>query len=142
MLAATAKQRALNTDERHHLELLRDVLVELEALPPPVPEPAAAVVIVQLTDVGEQAAVSEALRQAGVPLAAEARATRAAIVVVDTGTALGFAGAQLVLMNVSGPDALTGKLATLQPAAYVKRRAPVLEVVEAVATLIKTPAAT
>lgn len=140
-LTATAKQRPLGADEARHLELLRDVLVELEALPP-LPEPAAPVVIVQLTDAGEQAAVSEALRQAGVQLTTDSRPTRTTIVVVDTGTALGFAGAQLVLLNVSSPDALVGKLASLAPAAFIKRRAPLGEVVEAVSTLIKAPPAT
>lgn len=140
VLAATAKQRPLDALEARHLELLRDVLVDYEALPSAA-QPAP-MVIVQLSDAAEQAAVSEALRQAGVQLTTDTRPTRTTIVVVDTGTALAFAGAQLVLLNVSSPDALVGKLASLQPAAFIKRRAPVVEVVEAVSRLIKAPAAT
>lgn len=140
VLAAAAKQRPLDALEAKHLELLRDVLMDYEALPR-VAQPAP-MVIVQLSDAAEQAAVSEALRLAGVQLTTDTRPTRTTIVVVDTSTALGFAGAQLVLLNVSSPDALVGKLASLQPAAFIKRRAPLGEVVEAVSTLIKAPAAT
>jgi hypothetical protein len=132
-LTTASKSRALTAPEAQRLELVHDVLVELEALPSP---PARKVVLVSLLDQAEQVAVVELLRQAGIRVETPPASARPAIAVVDTSTALAFAGAPLVLMNVSGPDALMGQLARLEPAAFVKRRAPIAEVLDAVKGLL------
>lgn len=130
LLTAESKTRVLTAEEARQLELLRDVLVELDALPSPK------VVLVSLSAEADQVAVVDLLRQAGIRVETPPARATPTIAVVDTGTALAFAGAPLVLLNASGPDALMGALSRLQPAAFIKRRAPVAEVLDAVKTLL------
>ena len=129
-LTAQSKTRVLDADEARQLELLGDVLVELDALP------SQRVVLVSLANRDEQTAVVELLRAAGVRVETPPATATPSIAVVDSSTALAFAGAPLVLMNASGPDALMGQLARLQPAAFIKRRAPIAEVLETVKGLL------
>lgn len=130
LLTAESKTRVLTAEEAHQLELLRDVLVELEALPSPK------AVLVSLSNEADQAALVALLRQAGIQVQTPPAQATPTMAVVDTSTALAFAGAPLVLLNASGPDALMGPLSRLQPAAFIKRRAPVAEVLDAVKTLL------
>ncbi len=143
----------LSPEELQRLEMLRDVLVELGALSRrDVAAPASThaeadrvpaeigtrpLVLVKLSDAGQQGLVLDALLSAGVKAEPSSAAWRtAALVIVDPGTAPEFASAQLVMMNASGPDALVGKLAQLQPGAFIKRRAPLAELLEAVSLLL------
>lgn len=96
-------------------------------------------VVVALSDPHEQGVVTEVLQQGGVRVAPVSSGMRPAVIVADTGTVLTITiavGVRLVMMNVSGPDALTGKHAQLRPAAFIRRRAPVLEVLQAVTRLM------
>ena len=129
-LTAQRRTRVLDAAEARQLELLRDVLVELEALP------SQHVVLVSLANHDDQTAVVELLRAAGIRVELPPATAIPSIAVVDSSTALAFAGAPLVLMNASGPDALMGQLARLEPAAFIKRRAPLAEVLEAVKGLL------
>lgn len=97
-------------------------------------------VLVRLSDLHAQEVVLELLRQAGVRAAAAANELRPAVIVADGDSAVAAApglGTKLVLVNVSGPDSLVGSLARLRPAAYIRRRAPATEILQAVTTLLE-----
>lgn len=96
-------------------------------------------VLVQLSDAREQKVVTEVLRQAGLRVLAAGSGVRPAVVVAEPATAaevVAAARTPLILMNASGPDALAGRSAQLNPDAYIRRRAPVVEVLEAVKRLM------
>ncbi|WP_342380591.1 PilZ domain-containing protein [Myxococcus stipitatus] len=104
-------------------------------------------VLVSLTDTRLLALVSELFEQKGLRIATDT--TRPApIIVVDTGTALDVLstaarpGTRVIMVNVSGPDSLMGRLTNLNPAAFVKHpasAASVLLAVEKLLAVTKTP---
>jgi uncharacterized protein (TIGR02266 family) len=113
---------------------------------PPTPVAAASVdtrplVSVSLEDSHLSQVTVELFAQRQVRSEPYAEGQRPSIVVVDTGTALAAAnlGAMMVLVNVSGPDALVGKLVHQSFAAYVKRPATAATIFEAVAQLLGIP---
>jgi uncharacterized protein (TIGR02266 family) len=133
----------LNSDVR---ELLLTDVRELGK--GPAPQAAAAVevdqrpsVLVRLSDAGLTALVTELFAQSNVRVATE-NDKNPAIVVADVGTALEAVGSsarlgtRIVMVNVSGPDSLMGKLAQLRPAAFVKRPASAAGVLQAVTQLL------
>ncbi|AGC43927.1 cyclic nucleotide-binding protein [Myxococcus stipitatus DSM 14675] len=98
-------------------------------------------VLVSLTDTRLLALVSELFEQKGLRIATDT--TRPApIIVVDTGTALDVLstaarpGTRVILVNVSGPDSLMGRLTNLNPAAFVKHPASAASVLLAVERLL------
>lgn len=99
------------------------------------------VVLVRLLDARLTALVTELFTQQGLRIVTEADKP-APIIVVDTGTALdvlraaGRPGARVVMVNVSGPDSLVGRLTNLNPAAYVKSPATAASVLQAVVRLL------
>lgn len=103
------------------------------------------IVLVRLLDARLTALVMELFTQQGLRVIPEPAADKpAAIIVVDTGTALdvlraaGRPGARIVMVNVSGPDSLVGRLTNLNPAAYVKTPATAATVLQAVTRLLGT----
>ncbi|WP_338867702.1 TIGR02266 family protein [Myxococcus stipitatus] len=119
----------------------------------PAPQAAAAVeldtrvpVLVSLSDSRLLALVTELFEQKGLRIATDT--TRPApIIVVDTGTALDVLstaarpGTRVIMVNVSGPDSLMGRLTNLNPAAFVKHPASAASVLLAVEKLLAiTPA--
>ncbi|MCP3140615.1 TIGR02266 family protein [Pyxidicoccus xibeiensis] len=98
-------------------------------------------VLVRLTDTRLMTLVTELFTQQGVRVVTETDKP-APIIVVDTGSALdvlraaGRLGARVVMVNVSGPDSLVGRLTNLNPAAYVKSPATAASVLHAVARLL------
>lgn len=139
----------LNADVR---ELLLTDVRELGKATVPPPQAAAAVevdrrppVLVRLSDEKLLALVTELFTQSGLRVVTEADKA-ASVIVVDTGTALDVVGAaarlgtRIVMVNVSGPDSLLGKLAQLRPAAFVKRPASAAAVLQAVTPLLTPPA--
>ncbi|HZI10881.1 MAG TPA: PilZ domain-containing protein [Myxococcus sp.] len=112
----------------------------------PAPQAAAAqevdtrpAVMVRLLDARLTAVVTELFTQKGLRLVSEGSA---AILVVDTGTALdvlraaGRPGTRIVMVNVSGPQSLVGRLTNLNAAAYVKPPATAATVFQAVEPLL------
>ncbi|MFP2931249.1 PilZ domain-containing protein [Pyxidicoccus sp. 3LG] len=99
------------------------------------------VVLVRLTDARLMQLATELFTQQGVRVVTETDKP-APIIVVDTGTALdvltaaGRLGARIVMVNVSGPDSLVGRLTNLNPAAFVKFPASAAAVVHAVTRLL------
>lgn len=135
----------LNADVK---ELLLTDVRELGKVPAPPPQAAAAVevdrrppVLVRLSDEKLMALVAELFTQSGLRMVTESDKA-APVVVVDTGTALEVVGAaarlgtRIVMVNVSGPDSLLGKLSQLRPAAFVKRPASAAAVLQAVKQLM------
>ncbi|WP_164013254.1 PilZ domain-containing protein [Pyxidicoccus trucidator] len=128
------------------IELLKTDVRELGKGPAPQAAQAQEVdtrpiVLVRLLDARLTALVTELFTQQGLRIVAETDKP-ASIIVVDTGTALdvlraaGRPGARIVMVNVSGPDSLVGRLTNLNPAAYVKHPATAASVLQAVARLL------
>jgi uncharacterized protein (TIGR02266 family) len=147
-LAADAKllnrvRSVLKTDV---LELLKTDVRELGKAPAPQAAQAQEVdtrpvILVRLLDAKLTALVTELFTQQGLRIVSETDKP-AAIIVVDTGTALdvlraaGRPGARIVMVNVSGPDSLVGRLTNLNPAAFVKHPASAASVLQAVVRLL------
>lgn len=137
----------LNADVR---ELLLTDVRELGKVSAPPPQAAAATevdrrppVLVRLSDEKLMALVAELFAQSSLRVVTEGD-KGASVFVVDTGTALDVApaarlGTRIVMVNVSGPDSLVGKLSQLRPAVFVKRPASAAAVLQAV-TQLMTPA--
>jgi uncharacterized protein (TIGR02266 family) len=102
------------------------------------------VVLVRLLDAKLMTLVTELFTQQALRVISEPPPPDkpAPIIVVDTGTALdvlraaGRPGARIVMVNVSGPDSLVGRLTNLNPAAYVKHPATAASVLQAVTRLL------
>ncbi|MCY1021289.1 PilZ domain-containing protein [Pyxidicoccus sp. MSG2] len=102
------------------------------------------VVLVRLLDAKLMTLVTELFTEQSLRVISEPEPPDrpAPIIVVDTGTALdvlraaGRPGARIVMVNVSGPDSLVGRLTNLNPAAYVKHPATAASVLQAVTRLL------
>jgi uncharacterized protein (TIGR02266 family) len=134
-------------------ELLMTDVRELGKTGAPTPQAASAVevdtrppVLVRLSDEKLMALIAEVFPQSGLRVVTESNQP-AAVVVVDTGTALEVLGSaarlgtRIVMVNVSGPDSLVGKLSTLRPSVFVRRPASAAAVLQAVTQLLSSPAA-
>ncbi|NMO18245.1 cyclic nucleotide-binding protein [Pyxidicoccus fallax] len=102
-------------------------------------------ILVRLLDARLMALVAELFSQQGLRITSETDKP-VSIIVVDTGTALdvlraaGRPGVRIVMVNVSGPDSLVGRLTNLNPAAYVKHPANAASVHQVVTKLLETAA--
>lgn len=101
------------------------------------------VVLVRLLDAKLMSLVTELFTQQNLRVITEPEPDKPApIIIVDTGTALdvlraaGRPGARIVMVNVSGPDSLVGRLSHLNPAAFVKHPANAASVLQAVTKLL------
>ncbi|MFP2903764.1 PilZ domain-containing protein [Pyxidicoccus sp. 3LFB2] len=128
------------------IELLKTDVRELGKGPAPQAAQAQEVdtrpaVLVRLLDARLTALVTELFTQQGLRIVTETDKA-ASILVVDTGTALdvlraaGRPGVRTIMVNVSGPDSLVGRLTHLNPAAYVKHPATAASVLQAVVRLL------
>ncbi|QSQ24408.1 PilZ domain-containing protein [Pyxidicoccus parkwayensis] len=99
------------------------------------------VVLVRLLDAKLMSLVTELFTQQGLRVLTEADKP-APIIVVDTGTALDVLraaarpGTRIVMVNVSGPDSLVGRLTNLNPAAFVRSPATAATVYQSVSKLL------
>ena len=130
------------------IELLKTDVRELGKAPAPQAAQAQEVdtrpvVLVRLLDARLMELVTELFTQKALRVITEPEPDKPApIIVVDTGTALdvlraaGRPGARIVMVNVSGPDSLVGRLTNLNPAAYVKHPANAASVLQAVTRLL------
>ncbi|MCP3097417.1 PilZ domain-containing protein [Myxococcus sp. K15C18031901] len=136
----------LRTDVR---ELLTTDVRELGKGPAPQAATAVEVdtrapVLVRLTEPRLMTLVTELFLQKGVRLATDG--DKPTLLVVDTGSALdvlsafGRPGTRTIMVNVSGPDSLMGRLSNLTPAAFVKHPATAAAVLHAVEKLLSTAA--
>ncbi|MBZ4418870.1 PilZ domain-containing protein [Myxococcus sp. RHSTA-1-4] len=128
------------------IELLKKDVRELGKAPAPQAARAQEVdtrplIMVRLLDARLMELVTELFTQQALRITSEADKA-ASIIVVDTGTALdvlravGRPGVRIVMVNVSGPDSLVGRLTNLNPAAYVKHPATAATVLQAVTRLL------
>lgn len=144
-LAARGKS-VLTADVKDLAAKGREVLTtDLRELGASKPKPAAAsevdtrpFVQVLLGDEKFAAVLIEVLAQAGFRAVAGPVPIAPAVIIADTSTALAASEAKVkfVLINVSGPDALAGRLTHVKPSAFVKRPASAAMITEAVATLL------
>ncbi|WP_163871078.1 PilZ domain-containing protein [Myxococcus eversor] len=117
----------------------------------PAPQAATAVeldtrvpVLVRLSDARLMTLITELFHQKGLRVVTDSDKP-APIIVVDTGSALdvlstaGRAGSRTIMVNVSGPDSLMGRLSNLNPAAFVKNPASAASVLLAVERLLSAP---
>ncbi|MFP2957140.1 PilZ domain-containing protein [Myxococcus sp. 1LA] len=138
-------RNVLRSDVR---ELLTSDVRELGNIPAAAPKAAEAVevdtrplVLVRLSDARLMTLVSELFSQKGIRVATEPD-TPVPLVVVDAGSALDVLtsaariGTRIVMVNVSGPDSLVGRLSHLNPAAYVRHPANAAAVFHAVERLL------
>ncbi|TQF13062.1 TIGR02266 family protein [Myxococcus llanfairpwllgwyngyllgogerychwyrndrobwllllantysiliogogogochensis] len=114
----------------------------------PAPQAATAVeldtrvpILVRLSDARLMTLVTELFHQKGLRVVTDSDRP-APIIVVDTGSALdvlstaGRPGSRTIMVNVSGPDSLMGRLSNLSPAAFVKHPATAASVLLAVEKLL------
>jgi len=138
-------RNVLRTDVR---ELLTADVRELGSTPTAAPKAAEAVevetrplVLVRLSDARLMTLVSELFTQKGIRVVTESD-TPVPLVVVDASSALDVLtsaariGTRIVMVNVSGPDSLVGRLSHLNPAAYVRHPASAAAVFHAVDRLL------
>jgi uncharacterized protein (TIGR02266 family) len=148
LLAADASllKRVRSVLKTDVIELLKTDVRELGKAPAPQAAQAQEVdtrplILVRLLDARLTALVTELFTQQGLRIVTETDKP-APIIVVDTGTALdvlraaGRPGARIVMVNVSGPDSLVGRLTNLNPAAFVKHPATAASVLQAVTRLL------
>ena len=138
-------RNVLRTDVR---ELLTSDVRELGSAPASAPQAAQAVevdtrplVLVRLSDTRLMALVAELFTQKGIRVVTESDKP-VPLVVVDASSALDVLtsaarlGTRTVMVNVSGPDSLMGRLSNLNPAAYVRHPANAAAVCHAVERLL------
>ncbi|MFY1825711.1 PilZ domain-containing protein [Myxococcus fulvus] len=98
-------------------------------------------VLVRLSDARLMTLVTELFEQKGLRVVTDSDKP-ARIIIVDTGSALDVLstaarpGSRIVMVNVSGPDSLMGRLSNLSPAAFVKHPASAAAVLLAVEKLL------
>jgi uncharacterized protein (TIGR02266 family) len=148
LLAADASllKRVRSVLKADVVELLKTDVRELGKGPAPQAAQAQEVdtrplILVRLLDARLMSLVTELFTQQALRITSELDKP-ASIIVVDTGTALdvlraaGRPGARIVMVNVSGPDSLVGRLSNLNPAAFVKHPATAASVLQAVTRLL------
>ncbi|ATB49607.1 PilZ domain-containing protein [Corallococcus macrosporus] len=138
-------RNVLRTDVR---ELLTSDVRELGGAPAAAAKAAEAVevdtrplVLVRLSDARLMALVTELFTQKGIHVVTKSD-TPVPLIVVDASSALDVLtsaariGTRTVMVNVSGPDSLVGRLSHLNPAAYVRHPANAAAVFHAVERLL------
>lgn len=129
--------RVLASKSKERLQQLRErgpagvVARETENLPG---------VLLAIEDAKLRELAREVLTQGGVRLLPESSSERPAVVVACASHAVDVMspGARLVLVNVSGPDSLVGRLAQLRPHAYIRRPASAASILQTVANMLPT----
>ncbi|MBZ4400771.1 PilZ domain-containing protein [Myxococcus sp. MISCRS1] len=143
---ASLLQRVRGVLKTDVMELLKKDVRELGK--GPAPQAANAVeldtrepVLVRLSDARLMALITELFEQKGLRVVTDSDKP-ARIIIVDTGSALDVLstaarpGSRIVMVNVSGPDSLMGRLSNLSPAAFVKHPASAAAVLVAVERLL------
>ncbi|MCK8501010.1 MULTISPECIES: PilZ domain-containing protein [Myxococcus] len=143
---ASLLQRVRGVLKTDVMELLKKDVRELGK--GPAPQAANAVeldtrepVLVRLSDARLMALLTELFEQKGLRVVTDSDKP-ARIIIVDTGSALDVLstaarpGSRIVMVNVSGPDSLMGRLSNLNPAAFVKHPASAAAVLVAVERLL------
>lgn len=143
---ASLLQRVRSVLKTDVLELLTTNVRELGR--GPAPQAASAVeldtrvpILVRLSDARLMTLVTELFEQKGLRVVTDSDKP-APIILVDTGSALdvlssaGRPGSRTIMVNVSGPDSLMGRLSNLSPAAFVKHPATAAAVLHAVEKLL------
>ncbi|WP_426732227.1 PilZ domain-containing protein [Myxococcus faecalis] len=143
---ASLLQRVRGVLKTDVMELLKKDVRELGK--GPAPQAANAVeldtrepVLVRLSDARLMALITELFEQKGLRVVTDSDKP-ARIIIVDTGSALDVLstaarpGSRIVMVNVSGPDSLMGRLSNLNPAAFVKHPASAAAVLVAVERLL------
>jgi hypothetical protein len=130
-LLAVRRSRELSQRDKLHLASLRQWILDLASPTPLAP------ILIDLADSNLAVPLKDLLAQHGFTgVDASSRDTEASVAVTDPAAirihGLHASKAPLVLVNVSGPNALTGPLSTLMPTAFVPRPASAETVFEAI----------